>query len=370
MKAITTTVNTSVKIAVGIWAMALLVAAVQPEPEKVIPKEVALAVPKAQPQEPASSGETTKKTAQGDASLIATGKALFQTKICFTCHQIDPKIPSPAGVALKAPGFIGKFWGTEREVHVGVVDGPIEKVTMNEPYFLESVEKPMAKILKGAIPGMAPMPTTPEERNALLAYVKSLSKEGGAIPAADPEPVAAAQPTPKPPTAPPSPQSETMSEAAPDSARVAKGKELFQTKACFTCHQTDPAVPSPAGPALKAPNFMGDFWGKERPLEPGGPDDTVTFDEKYFMESVEKPMAKIAMGSLPGMAPLPTTKEERKNLAAYVKSLSKKGGTEQQANVASAVPSGYWPTILIGMVLLLGLTWVGLKSGTKEVEVR
>ena len=364
-------VITSVKIVVGIWAMALMVAAVQPEPEKVIPKEVALAVPRAQPREPASSGETTKKPAQGDPSLIATGKTLFQTKICFTCHQVDPKIPSPAGVALKAPGFIGKFWGTEREVHVGVVDGPIEKVTMNEAYFLESVEKPMAKILKGAIPGMAPMPTTPEERNALLAYVKSLSKEGGAIPAADPEPVAAAQPTPTDtPKAPPPPQSETMSEAAPDSARVAKGKELFQTKACFTCHQTDPAVPSPAGPALKAPNFMGDFWGKERNvhLGVGGPVEKVVMDKEYFMESVEDPMAKIYEGSLPGMAPLPTTPEERENLAAYVQSLS--GVEAQQANVASAVPSGYWPTILIGMLLLLGLTWVGLKSGTKEVEVR
>ena len=169
-------VITSVKIVVGIWAMALLVAAVQPEPEKVIPKEVALAVPKSQPQEPASSGETTKKPAQGDASLIATGKALFQTKICFTCHQVDPKIPSPAGSALKAPGFIGKFWGTEREVHVGVLGGPIEKITMNEAYFLESVEKPMAKILKGSIPGMAPLPTTLEERKALMAYVRSLSE--------------------------------------------------------------------------------------------------------------------------------------------------------------------------------------------------
>ena len=34
----------------------------------------------------------------------------------------------------------------------------------------------MAKILKGAIPGMAPLPTTEEERKALAAYVKSLSK--------------------------------------------------------------------------------------------------------------------------------------------------------------------------------------------------
>ncbi len=106
---------------------------------------------------------------------IAQGKTLFQTKICFTCHQTDPKVPSPAGAAMKAPAFIGVFWGQEREVHVGI-GGPLKKVKMDEEYFIESVEKPFDKILKGALPGMAPLPTTPEERQALMEYVKSLSK--------------------------------------------------------------------------------------------------------------------------------------------------------------------------------------------------
>jgi len=106
---------------------------------------------------------------------IAKGKTLFQTKICFTCHQTDPKVPSPAGAAMKAPAFMGAFWGQEREVHVGI-GGPLKKVKMDEEYFIESVEKPFDKILKGALPGMAPLPTTPEERQALMEYVKSLSK--------------------------------------------------------------------------------------------------------------------------------------------------------------------------------------------------
>ena len=106
---------------------------------------------------------------------IAKGKTLFQTKICFTCHQTDPKVPSPAGAAMKAPAFMGTFWGQEREVHVGI-GGPLKKVKMDEEYFIESVEKPFDKILKGALPGMAPLPTTPEERQALMEYVKSLSK--------------------------------------------------------------------------------------------------------------------------------------------------------------------------------------------------
>ena len=110
------------------------------------------------------------------AELIAKGKGLFQTKICFTCHQVDPAVISPAGLALKAPKFIGKFWGTEREVYIGKVNGPVEKVTLDEAYFIESIKKPMIKIVKGAIPGMAPLPTTDDEIKALMAYVKSLSK--------------------------------------------------------------------------------------------------------------------------------------------------------------------------------------------------
>jgi len=111
---------------------------------------------------------------KGDG-LIATGKELFVAKACSACHQSDPKVPSPTGDALKATKFIGKFWGTEREVHIGP-NGPIEKVKMDDEYFMESVEKPMAKIVKGAIPAMAPLPTTLEERKALAAFVKSLSK--------------------------------------------------------------------------------------------------------------------------------------------------------------------------------------------------
>ena len=109
------------------------------------------------------------------ADEVAKGKNLFTAKACFTCHQIDPKVPSPTGDALKATKFIGKFWGTEREVTIGI-GGATETVKLNEKYFLESVEKPMAKIVKGAIPAMAPLPTTLEERKALAAFVKSLSK--------------------------------------------------------------------------------------------------------------------------------------------------------------------------------------------------
>ena len=112
-----------------------------------------------------------------DPALIAKGRILFMTKTCFTCHQTDPAIPAPAGLAVKSPQFIGDFWGKEREVHIGYL-GPIQKVVLNEEYFIESVSQPLAKVAKGALVPMTfdPSLVNNEEILALMAYVKSLSK--------------------------------------------------------------------------------------------------------------------------------------------------------------------------------------------------
>lgn len=113
---------------------------------------------------------------QADENLITQGKTLFQTKICFTCHQVDPAVPAPAGMALKAPTFLGDFWGKEREVHKGL-GGPIIKLKLDDEYFIESLKKPLDKVVKGALAPMPPPPpVTDAEIKALLAYVKSLSK--------------------------------------------------------------------------------------------------------------------------------------------------------------------------------------------------
>jgi cytochrome c2 len=112
-----------------------------------------------------------------DPALIAKGKGLFTAKTCFLCHQVDPAIPSTLGLAYKSPQFIGDFWGKEREVHIGYL-GPIQKVVLNEEYFIESVSQPLAKIAKGALVPMTfdPSLVNDEEILALMAYVKSLSK--------------------------------------------------------------------------------------------------------------------------------------------------------------------------------------------------
>jgi len=112
-----------------------------------------------------------------DPALITKGKVLFMTKTCFLCHQTDPAIPAPAGLAVKSPQFIGDFWGKEREVHIGYL-GPIQKVVLNEEYFIESVSQPLAKVAKGALVPMTfdPSLVNDEEILALMGYVKSLSK--------------------------------------------------------------------------------------------------------------------------------------------------------------------------------------------------
>ena len=112
-----------------------------------------------------------------DPSLIQQGKALFLTKICFTCHQTDPAVPALAGQALRAPKYIGDFWGKETLVHKGF-GGPLEKVVFGPGYFYESVKNSMLRVAKGALAPMPPPPpTTDEEIMALMAYVRSLSKK-------------------------------------------------------------------------------------------------------------------------------------------------------------------------------------------------
>ena len=113
-----------------------------------------------------------------DPALIAQGKTLFLSKICFTCHQNDPAVPAPAGLALGAPKFIGDFWGKERLVHKGM-GGPLERVVMGPGYFAESVSAAGTgvRVLKGALAPMPPPPpVTEEEIKALMAYVRSLSQ--------------------------------------------------------------------------------------------------------------------------------------------------------------------------------------------------
>ena len=138
----------------------------------VIPAET----PPADDNKAAASSGTSLVPA--DPALVQQGKILFQTKTCFTCHQVDPKIPAPAGMAIRAPNFMGDFWGREREVHIGF-GGPVKKVVFDDAYFIESIKNPLGKVVKGALAPMvlAPGLVNDEELSALMAYIKSLNRK-------------------------------------------------------------------------------------------------------------------------------------------------------------------------------------------------
>ncbi|GBD18255.1 Cytochrome c2 iso-1 [bacterium HR27] len=97
-----------------------------------------------------------------------------------------------------------------------------------------------------------------------------------------------------------------------------KGKQLFNTYACNTCHSVNGQAG--IGPALNG------IYGKQVKLEDGS---TVTVDDAYLRESILNPDAKIVAGYPKGsMANLiqPFLPEIRKeeNLSAlveYIKSL-------------------------------------------------
>ncbi len=64
------------------------------------------------------------------------------------------------------------------------------------------------------------------------------------------------------------------------------------------------------------------------------------------------------------MASLELSDGEVAAVISYLKS------TEQQADVEVGLPSQYVPTVLISILVLIGLTLVGLRWGSKNVDVR
>ena len=85
-------------------------------------------------------------------------------------------MPAPAWYGIKGSDVSGRLWGKEREVHKGL-GGPIIKVKLDDEYFIESLKKPLDKVVKGALAPMPPPPpVTDAEIKALLAYVKSLRR--------------------------------------------------------------------------------------------------------------------------------------------------------------------------------------------------
>ena len=103
---------------------------------------------------------------------------------------------------------------------------------------------------------------------------------------------------------------------------IATGEELFQAKACNTCHRPDTAVQGP---------ILHGLFGEEVELERG---EIVTVDANYIRESLLNPTAKVVKGYRPLM---PTyqgqlSEEEILQLISYIKSLAAEPARETTAD--------------------------------------
>ena len=120
------------------------------------------------------------------------------------------------------------------------------------------------------------------------------------------------------------------------------------SKRCVSCHTIGGGVK--VGPDLKGVAERRDLsWLKQQILEPSKHDpndpDVVTNRKIYGIQ----------------MPDLRLDEQQVDNLIAYL---------ETDPTLATVIPTQYAPTLLVGVLGIIGLTVLGLRFGTKKVEVR
>ncbi|MGZ8832272.1 MAG: c-type cytochrome [Thermoanaerobaculia bacterium] len=88
------------------------------------------------------------------------------------------------------------------------------------------------------------------------------------------------------------------------------GRDVIETYGCTACHSIDGSVQA-------APTFKG-LYGSRRVLIDGS---TVTADDNYLRESIEKPEAKHVKGFESNMPEMPLTPAEVQSIIDYLKTL-------------------------------------------------
>ena len=130
------------------------------------------------------------------------------------------------------------------------------------------------------------------------------------------------------------------------------GQQIFQSL-CAACHTIGKGK-------LVGPDLAGvtarreESWLKRQIKDP----------ERLIAEKDPIAMQLLQEADNMAMVSLELSDEEVVAVIAYLKS------TETQADVAIGLPSQYVPTVLISILVLIGLTLIGLRAGTKKVDVR
>jgi cytochrome c2 len=130
------------------------------------------------------------------------------------------------------------------------------------------------------------------------------------------------------------------------------GQEVFKDlcAACHTIGKGKLVGPDLAGVTLR----RDESWLKQQIKDP----------ERLIAEKDPLAMQLLKESDNVPMATLGLSDEKVAAVIAYLSS------TENQASVASGLPSQYVPTVLISVVVLIGLTLIGLRAGNKKVDAR
>jgi cytochrome c oxidase subunit 2 len=104
----------------------------------------------------------SKEAAGTGGELAAPGRDLAQAQGCRGCHSVD-------GSPSLGPTWKGLYGKTET-----LADGAL--VVVDADYLKQSIVKPQAMIVKGYSPVMPPYNLTGEQLDALVAYMRDLSK--------------------------------------------------------------------------------------------------------------------------------------------------------------------------------------------------
>ncbi len=130
------------------------------------------------------------------------------------------------------------------------------------------------------------------------------------------------------------------------------GEEIFQS-VCAACHTIGKG--KLIGPDLAGVSSRREESWLHRKIKE--PDALIAENDPIAMQLLQE------ADNVP-MPPLDLSDEEVIAVIAYLKS------TEKQGAVATSRPSQYLPTVLISIVVLIFLTLIGLRAGSKKVDVR
>jgi mono/diheme cytochrome c family protein len=126
----------------------------------IIEEAQAAPAPALAPTAVAAAPATAPAAFTVDAKLAKKGQELFNSKTCSVCHSID-------GSRKIGPTMKG-IWGRKEKMTDGT------ELYVDRAYFVNSIKNPMAQIVEGYPPGMAQLPVSDDEIEALLHYVASI----------------------------------------------------------------------------------------------------------------------------------------------------------------------------------------------------